>query len=105
MSETNAERMDRRRRIQPWLRWYNTKRWQDLRIKIFTRDLFKCQMPGCGRIEGNTSLLVCDHKKPHRGNEQLFWDETNLQTCCKHCHDSTKQREEQSSLQTRGVWY
>jgi 5-methylcytosine-specific restriction endonuclease McrA len=56
-------------------------------------------------VEGNTSLLVCDHIKPHRGKEELFWDEGNLQTLCKPCHDSLKQAEEQASLQHRGVWH
>jgi 5-methylcytosine-specific restriction endonuclease McrA len=46
-------------------------------------------------VEGNTSKLVADHKKPHRGNEHLFWDDTNLTTLCASCHSSAKQREEQ----------
>lgn len=88
----------------PWRKWYHTPRWKALRLKVFLRDLFKCQC-GCGRIEGNTSLLVCDHKIPHRGDERLFWDEGNLETQCKPCHDSVTQREEQASLHTRGVWH
>jgi 5-methylcytosine-specific restriction protein A len=88
----------------PWHAWYKTARWQALRLKVFLRDLFTCQMPGCGRLEGDTSQLVCDHKVPHRGNAALFWDEGNLQTLCKRCHDTVKQREEQSSLHMRGVW-
>lgn len=69
---------------------------------IFRRDLYKCRK--CGHLEGDTSLLVCDHVKPHRGDAQLFWCEANLQTLCKGCHDSEKQAEEQTSLHTRGVW-
>lgn len=56
-------------------------------------------------IEGNSGLLVCDHIQPHRGNWYLFWDETNLQTLCKRCHDKIKQSEEQVTLHQRGVWY
>lgn len=89
----------------PWKRWYKTARWQRKRQSIFLRDLFACQRKGCGRIEGDTSKLVCDHIKPHRGDERLFWDEGNLQTLCKTCHDTVKQAEEQASLHTRGVWY
>lgn len=92
-------------RGEPWRRWYNTARWRALRLAIFTRDRFTCQMQGCGRLEGNTSLLVCDHMKPHRGNEALFWDEGNLQTLCKSCHDGKKQAAEQSTLHQRGTWY
>ncbi len=55
----------------PWKLWYNTARWQRLRLQVFKRDLYTCQC-GCGMIEGNTFLLVCDHKIP-RGDERLFW--------------------------------
>lgn len=75
-------------------KWYKLARWQKLRMKVLIRDLFTCQMEGCGRIEHNTSLLVADHKKAHRGDEALFWDERNLQCLCKPCHDRLKQREE-----------
>ena len=81
----------------PWRRWYGTARWRDLRLKIFKRDLFTCQWPGCGRITGNTSQLVADHRTPHRGDERLFWDEGNLQTLCKPCHDTRKQRAERAA--------
>ena len=30
---------------------------------------------------------VVDHIVPHRGNEQLMWDENNWQDLCKQCHD------------------
>ena len=73
---------------------YNTSRWRKIRLMIFKRDGFKCQMNGCGRVESDISRLVCDHIKPHRGDRLLFWDPENLQTLCKPCHDSTKQREE-----------
>jgi 5-methylcytosine-specific restriction endonuclease McrA len=88
----------------PWKAWYNTARWQRLRLAIFLRDLYTCQC-GCGRVEADTSQLVCDHKKPHRGDVRLFWDEDNLQTLLKSCHDSRKQKQEQQSLHTRGVWH
>jgi 5-methylcytosine-specific restriction endonuclease McrA len=87
----------------PWRRWYKTSRWQKLRWTILLRDLFMCQK--CERIEANTSLLVADHKLPHRGSEGLFWDADNLQCLCKTCHDTIKQAEERVSLHQRGVWY
>lgn len=75
--------------------WYSQARWKKLRWSILTRDSFTCQM--CGRLEGNTSQLVADHKKPHRGNERLFFDEQNLWTLCKSpCHDKHKQAMELS---------
>jgi len=94
-----------RDRPQPWRRWYKTQRWQRLRDEVLLRDLFTCQRPECGRIEGDTSQLVCDHVRPHRGDEALFFDRSNLMTICKPCHDTIKQREEQATLHQRGVWH
>ena len=88
----------------PWRRWYKTARWQRLRWFVLVRDLFTCQMPGCGRVEPDTAQLVADHIRPHRGDEALFWAETNIQCVCKSCHDGLKQRLEQESVQRRGVW-
>jgi 5-methylcytosine-specific restriction endonuclease McrA len=88
----------------PWKAWYKTVRWQRLRLRTFLRDRYTCQC-GCGQLEGDTSRLICDHKIPHRGDERLFWDEANLQTLWKPCHDRDKQRAEQQSLHQRGVWY
>ncbi|MDB5458138.1 MAG: endonuclease [Caulobacter sp.] len=79
---------------EPWRAWYNLKRWKLLRIATFVRDLFTCQMPDCRRIETDTALLVCDHVERHNGDPRLFWDERNLQTLCKPCHDKTKQAQE-----------
>lgn len=78
----------------PWRKLYGTVRWKETRLRIFERDRFTCQRPGCGFMTGNTSRLMCDHREPHRGDERLFWDEDNLQTLCKPCHDRHKQREE-----------
>jgi 5-methylcytosine-specific restriction enzyme A len=75
----------------PWKAWYKTARWRRLRLEVFKRDLYKCQC-GCGVHEGDTSLLVCDHKHPHRGDERLFWNKDNLQTLLKPCHDRDKQK-------------
>lgn len=54
-------------------------------------------MEGCGRVETDTSQLVADHIKAHKGNEALFWSEVNLQCMCKPCHDSAKQAIEKGS--------
>ncbi|MFZ3483899.1 HNH endonuclease [Sphingomonas sp. 3-13AW] len=86
---------DRQRDQQSWRKWYKTARWQKLRMVVLVRDLFTCQR--CGVIEADTSQLVADHKRPHRGDEALFWDDKNLWTLCKSCHDSWKQREERRS--------
>ena len=78
---------------QDWRAWYSTAEWRRLRIAVFKRDGFQCQC-GCGRVEGDTRLLVCDHIRAHRGRRELFYDPANLQTLLKSCHDSRKQRAE-----------
>jgi hypothetical protein len=49
--------------------------------------------------------LIVDHIEPHRGNDNLMWDQDNWQTLCRFpCHDVVKQRHEK---QGRGAteWY
>jgi 5-methylcytosine-specific restriction endonuclease McrA len=84
-----------RRRIQTeqCYPFYYTKRWKHLRWSVLVRDCFTCAM--CGRIVADSSQLVCDHVQPHRGDVHRFWSGP-FQTLCKPCHDSAKQREEQS---------
>ncbi len=92
-----------RRQAAPWRRWYDTARWAALRMAVFARDRFTCQM--CGKLEGNTALLVADHREAHRGDPSLFWDEDNIQTLCKSpCHDKHKQALEQDTRFQGGVW-
>jgi 5-methylcytosine-specific restriction protein A len=80
--------------LEPLRHLYHTARWKRLRLDVFTRDLFTCQWPGCGLVEGDTSKLRCDHVEPHRGDEALFWRKSNLQTLCQPHHDSAKQAAE-----------
>ncbi len=87
-----------RRLFKPWHKWYKSARWRALRVLVFTRDLYTCQWPGCGFTTADTSRLVADHCEPHRGDERLFWLFANLQTLCKPCHDSRKQRAERAAL-------
>lgn len=89
----DAEQMRDKRRYQeqPWRKWYNTKRWYQLRWLVLVRDEFTCQM--CGLTEKDSSRLVCDHVVPHNGDEDMFWN-GDLRTLCKPCHDGAKQRED-----------
>ena len=79
--------------------WYNSARWQALRMQVLTDALFTCANPNCRRICHDTSKLVADHKQPHRDDEDLFWNRANLQCLCKPCHDGAKQRAERAALQ------
>lgn len=46
------------------------------------------------------AATIVDHVIPHRGDQQLFWDKSNWQSLCKHCHDSHKQRIEKSGRES-----
>jgi 5-methylcytosine-specific restriction endonuclease McrA len=76
-------------------RWYNSPRWRKLRARHLRSQPY-CQCPEHKGlfVEGDT----VDHVRPHRGNSRLFWDNRNLQTLTKHCHDSWKQSEERRDL-------
>ena len=50
----------------------------------------------CLKIGDTTAAGVVDHMKPHREDVDLFFDDTNLQSLCKACHDRHKQRQEKS---------
>lgn len=91
-----AGRTRHRLGLSPWRAWYSTARWKRLRWSTLLRDMFTCQR--CGRVEADTSLLVADHKTPHRGDPVLFWDAENLQCLCRSCHDGAKQREERRAF-------
>ena len=42
---------------------------------------------------------VVDHIVPHKGDMALFWDKSNWQGLCAHCHNSHKQRREKSGVE------
>jgi hypothetical protein len=44
-----------------------------------------------GRVNPAT---VVDHKIPHKGNAELFWDESNWQGLCDNDHNTMKQMQE-----------
>jgi 5-methylcytosine-specific restriction endonuclease McrA len=50
----------------------------------------------CTRRGIVTPANVVDHKRPHRGDEELFFDPDNLDSLCKPCHDGAKQEMEKS---------
>jgi 5-methylcytosine-specific restriction protein A len=79
---------------QHWRAWYGTPAWKQLRRETLIRDDFTCQM--CGKADGSGRTLVCDHKVPHRGDRERFFDGENLQILCAPCHDSQKQKQERS---------
>ncbi|TIL38539.1 MAG: HNH endonuclease [Mesorhizobium sp.] len=86
---------------RPWRHLYKTARWQRLREhQLATEPL--CRM--CLVTEDVTAAEVADHVIPHKGDDELFHDASNLQSLCKHHHDSAKQMiEHGKSVVTYGV--
>lgn len=66
-------------------RGYNSK-WQRVRKRYLEAHplCVMCMAENPPRYEKAT---VVDHKIPHRGDQKLFWDESNWQPLCKRHHD------------------
>ena len=67
------------------------RRWQKV------SKLFLLKHPLCVRCKDDgklTAATVVDHIKPHRGDQKLFWDESNWQSLCKQCHDKKTMTED-----------
>jgi len=71
-------------------RGYNYK-WEKARERFLSANPLCCYCQRKGLI---TAASVVDHIEPHRGDQSLFWNESNWQPLCKPCHDSTKAKEE-----------
>jgi 5-methylcytosine-specific restriction protein A len=52
--------------------------------------------PWCVTLGSGCTLIaeLVDHVTPHRGDMGLFWNRSNWQPLCTHCHNVHKQREE-----------
>ncbi|MVA98859.1 hypothetical protein GN330_16550 [Nitratireductor sp. CAU 1489] len=68
---------------------YKTARWIALRREVLVRDLFTCRMCGVLLSEGRQSprSAVVDHLEPAYLSPSLFFDQSNLWSVCKGCHD------------------
>ena len=64
-------------------RGYNYE-WQKYRLIFLTRNPL---CVSCLSRDVYTAATVVDHIKDHKGNVNLFWNEQNHQSLCKHCHD------------------
>ena len=86
----------RTKKREPELRGTATQRGY---TKRWTRAaaVYRAENPVCVICEeaGRVTPSECvDHVRPHKGDEDLFWDERNWQALCHSCH-SVKTRSEQ----------
>ena len=74
-------------------RLYDRRRWRR-RSRAFLALNPMCRM--CEEIGKVTLATVVDHIRPHRGDESLFFDESNWQGLCPSCHSGAKREIERS---------
>lgn len=59
-------------------------RWQK-QSQLYLKSHPLCA--SCMKAGRYTKATVVDHIVPHRGSQDLFWDQSNWQPLCKPCHD------------------
>ena len=59
-------------------------RWRKARLAYLQRHPLCVECQKEGRL---TPATVVDHIIPHRGDQKLFWDESNWQSLCAACHN------------------
>lgn len=59
-------------------------RWQKVSKKFLQSHPLCVECMKNGKY---TKATVVDHIVPHRGDQKLFWDQSNWQPMCKTCHD------------------
>lgn len=75
-------------------------RWRKERLHYLDRN------PLCVFCEKEgviTAATVVDHKIPHRGDMEKFWDIDNWQSLCESCHNQDKQRMEKGTYKEYGL--
>jgi len=82
-----------RRRGSSTTRGYGYK-WQQARARFLQANPLCVRCESEGRVKAATDV---DHIIPHRGDQELFWDESNYQSLC-HAHHSAKTASEDSGF-------
>jgi len=68
-----------------------TYRWQQSRLQYLRNHPLCVECEREGKVE---AAVVVDHIKAHRGDYDLFWDESNWQSLCKYHHDIKTAKED-----------
>ena len=73
---------------------YRTQRWKRERAEYLAANPY-CVAPSGDEMSAlcwATSTVV-DHRIPHRGDEQAFWNQNNWNALCRGCHNAKTGRE------------
>lgn len=79
------------RRDNKWLYLYHDPRWEPMRDAQLAKDPLCTE---CRKEYLLTPATVADHRRPHKGDPELFFDADNLQSMCEHHHSMKTAREE-----------
>lgn len=66
-------------------------RWRKARAVFLRRNPLCVECQKEGKL---VQATVVDHRIPHKGNYEKFWDENNWQALCKLCHDRKTVRDD-----------
>lgn len=69
--------------------WLYGRRWRKARALFLSKHPLCLHCQAEGRV---TAACEVDHIRPHRGDERLFWDESNWQGLCKPHHSAKTAR-------------
>jgi 5-methylcytosine-specific restriction endonuclease McrA len=64
---------------------YTTKKYVAWRDKVFKRDRYRCQFPGCGKVGGH---IQAHHIKPKYKYPEKIFEAGNGITLCYKCHQN-----------------
>lgn len=90
--EAKIRKYDRRRdEEEPWRQWIHSPRWRK-ESKRYLNEHPLCGPCLAKGIEHGANVV--DHKIPHKGDYDLFWNESNWQAMAKRCHDIKTAKED-----------
>jgi 5-methylcytosine-specific restriction protein A len=84
--QSDAQRDPDRKRLYGY-------RWQKA-SKLYLSEHPLCESDGCSEQGRVRAATVVDHRIPHRGDLDLFWDRSNWCAMAKPCHDRKTARED-----------
>lgn len=70
---------------------YDSTRWRKARDRHLAENPL-CAL--CERLDITKAGDTVDHIIEHKGDYNLFWDESNWQTLCRSCHSGIKRLQE-----------
>lgn len=70
---------------------YADRRWRAERAVWLSEHPLCAECERHGRV---TQASVVDHVRPHRGDMDLFWDQSNWASMCAPCHNAKTRRGE-----------